>query len=86
MIRQHKFVLDAIVVEFFAGRTKQEREDLLRIFASLASSPYQKGEWQQETNSCRALQVKRFGRWLVRYWLDDPVLEIRIVDVEKVVP
>jgi hypothetical protein len=32
------------------------------------------------------LQVRRFGRWLVRYWLDDPVLELRIVDVEKVVP
>ena len=26
------------------------------------------------------------GRWLVRYWLDEPVLEVRIVDVEKVMP
>ena len=86
MIREHKFVVDDAVVEFFAGRTKREREDLLQIFARLASSPYQKGEWQQRTRSGRELQVKRFGRWLVRYWLDDPVLELRIVDVEKVVP
>jgi hypothetical protein len=68
------------VVEFFAGRTKREREDLLRVFAGLAASPYQRGEWQQRTTSGRELQVKRFGRWLVRYWLDDPVLELRIVD------
>ena len=47
MIREHKFVADDAVVEFLAGRTKREREDLLRVFASLAAAPYQKGEWQQ---------------------------------------
>ena len=73
MSREHKFVVDDAVVEFFAGRTKREREDLLRVFAGLAASPYEKGEW-------------RFGRWLIRYWLDEPVLEVRIVDIEKVVP
>ena len=86
MIREYKFVVDDAVVAFFAERTKREREDLLRIFTGLAASPYQKGEWLQRTKSGRELQVKRFGRWLVRYWLDDPVLEVRIVDVEKVVP
>jgi hypothetical protein len=86
MIREHKFEVDDAVVEFFAARTKREREDLLRVFAGLATSPHQKGEWHQRTSSGRELQVKRFGRWLVRYWLDEPVLEVRIVDVEKVVP
>jgi hypothetical protein len=32
------------------------------------------------------LQVKHFGKWLVTFWLDAPVLELRIVDVKKVVP
>jgi hypothetical protein len=86
MNREHRFVADDRVVEFFAGRTKREREDLLRIFGTMANSPYQKGEWVQRTASGRELQVKRFGRWLIRYWLDDPVLEVRIVDVEKIVP
>jgi hypothetical protein len=85
MIREHKFVVGADVVELFARRSKREREDLLRIFTNLATSPYQNGDWQQRTISGRELQVKRFGRWLVRYWRDDPVLELRIVDVEKVV-
>jgi hypothetical protein len=86
MIREHKFVVDDEVVEFFAGRTKRERDDLLRIFSGLAASPDEKAEWHQRTSSGRELQVRRFGRWLVRYWLDEPVLEVRIVDVEKVVP
>jgi hypothetical protein len=86
MSRGHEFVVDAAVLEFFAGRTRREREELLRAWQALADSPYQKGEWLQRTASGREVQVKRFGRWLVRYWLDDPVLEVRIVDVERVVP
>jgi len=85
MIPAHSFAVDDAVVEFFSERTKREREELLRIFKGLADSPYQKGEWLQRTQTGRELQVKRFGRWLVNYWLDAPVLEVRIVHVEKVV-
>ena len=86
MTHEHKFVVDESVVEFFLQRTKRERDDLLRIFKSMAASPYQRGEWIQRTSSGRELQVKRIRSWIVRYWLDDPVLEVRIVDVEKIVP
>lgn len=86
MTPERKFVLDDAVVEFFSGRSKREREELLRIFRNLADSPFQRGEWLQRTASGRELQVKRFGRWVIRYWLDAPVLEVRIVDLEKVVP
>lgn len=55
MIREHKFVVDDAVVEFFAGRTQRERDDLLRIFSGLAASPYSKGEWHQRTSSGREL-------------------------------
>jgi hypothetical protein len=48
----------------------------------LAEHPYQKGEWLQKTAGGRELQVKRFGVWLIRFWLDEPVFEVRIVDVE----
>ncbi len=82
----HKFVLDDVVVAYFAERTRRERENLLQIFHALAGTPYLKGEWLQKSKSGRQLQVRRFGRWLLRYWVDDPALEIRIVDVEKVFP
>jgi hypothetical protein len=86
MIREHAFVVDDSVVEFFAACRKQEREELLRVFRSLAASPYQSGDWIQHAQSGRDIQVKRFGRWLVSFWLDAPVLELRVVDVKKVVP
>ena len=86
MTTRHVFVVDNAMMELFAGRSKREREELLRIFKALAEFPYQEGEWRQKTKSGRELQVKRFGKWLVSFWLDDPVLEVRIVDVKKIVP
>jgi hypothetical protein len=86
MTARHVYVVDDKVMAVFTECSKREREDLLKIFKALAESPYQTGEWRQKTKSGRELQVKRFGKWLVSFWLDDPVLEIRIVDVKKVVP
>jgi len=59
---------------------------LLHVFKTLAESPNQKGDWLQQTKSGRELRVKRFGKWLVTFWPDDPVLEVRIVDVKKILP
>jgi len=86
MIPDYRFIVDDAVLEFFDGCTKRQRDELLRIFHGLANNPYQRGEWVQRTRSGRELQVKTFGRWLIRYWLDDPVIEVRIVDVERLVP
>jgi hypothetical protein len=84
MIPEHKFVVNDAVLGFFNSRKAREREDLLRIWKALAANPQHKGEWLQRTASGRELQVGRFGAWLVRWWLDEPVLEVRIIDVEKV--
>ena len=86
MTSRHVFVVDDTVIAVFTDRSRREREDLLKIFRALADSPYQLGEWRQKTKSGREMQVKRFGRWLVTFWLDDPVREIRIIDVKKIVP
>lgn len=42
MIPEHRFVVADAVVDFFAGFTKGEREQLLRIFQELAVSPCQR--------------------------------------------
>jgi hypothetical protein len=78
-----KIVGDADVLSFFADCTKQDRQELMLIKA-LAESPHQRGAWARRMPSAHDLSSKRFGRWLVTYWPDDPVCELRIVAVEKV--
>ena len=83
MSARYTCVVDRAVVEFFSSRTRREREELLRVFDRLAAAPYQRGDYFQRTAAGRELQVKRVGPWLLTFWPDDPVLELRIVDVKR---
>jgi len=80
----YKYVADAAVLNFFADCTERDRHELIRIFESLAESPHQRGAWLRRMSSAHDLSIKRFGRWLVTYWPDDPVCELRNVAIEKV--
>ena len=84
MIPKYAYAVDDSVVEFFSARPSREREELLHIFRTLALALNPRGDWVQRTATGRELQVKRFGKWLVTFWRDEPVLEVRIVDVKKV--
>ena len=79
----YKYVADAVVLNFFCSCSQRDRRELIRIFESLGKSPHQPGAWIRRMVSTHDLSIKKFGRWLVTYWPDDPVREIRIVSVEK---
>ena len=83
MTSGHTFVAEAVVLELFTKINNQQRLELLRIFQSLADNPYLKGDRILKTKSGRKFQSKRFGRWLVGFWLDSAVLEVKIISVEK---
>jgi hypothetical protein len=82
----YSYAVDAAVLTLFGQCSKRDREQLLRAFDSLLQTPSQRGEWTRRTASGRELQVKRFGRWLVVFWPDHAVREVRIIDVERIVP
>jgi hypothetical protein len=86
MIRRYSYAVDDSVLEFFSASKRREREQLMRVFALLADDPFQKGDFVEKSKSGRELQVKRFGKWMITYWPDDPVTELRIVDIVKVHP
>jgi hypothetical protein len=82
----YSYAVDGAVLAFFGQCSGREREQLLRIFDLLAEVPSQRGEWLRRTTSGPELQIKRFGKWLVTFWPDHAIREMRIVDVERVVP
>ena len=85
MTGRYVYAVDDSVVEIFASRKGRERDQLLRIFKGLADDPFQKGDYVQRTQSGRELQVRRFGPWLVTFWADHAVCELRIIDLKKLV-
>jgi hypothetical protein len=60
--------------------TKSEKTQLANVFANLMQNPFQEGDSETTTHG-RKLQVKSFGTWLVTYWADHAVKEVRVIDV-----
>jgi hypothetical protein len=81
----YRYVVGCDVAESILRLSGRQREELITIFRSLAANPFLSGESSFPDSSLRVIQKKRFGRWLVSYWPDDPVMEIRIVGVQRIV-
>ncbi len=87
MTPQHAFVTDDIRWSHsLATEASVSGRNCCESSGCWRTNPYQRGDWLQKTRSGRELQVKRYGNWLLSFWLDEPVLEVRIVDVRKLVP
>ncbi len=61
----------------------QARTGIMRFLESLASDPFQKGDYQDRTPEGRDVQVKVIGCHALIFWADHPVREVKIVDIIK---
>jgi hypothetical protein len=81
---EHSYSIASEVAEIVLRLPSRQREELIRAFRFLASEPYQKGDSSFKDSAFRDIQTKRFGKWVVAYWNDDPVHEVRIVGLQIV--
>jgi hypothetical protein len=79
----YKYTVDDTVIEFFSSAKKRHRDELLRIFATLADNPVTQADWTQKDSNGRDCQVKRFARWVVTYWPEHLANLVHIIDVEQ---
>ena len=79
---EYRYVLDCDVAEDLLHLPSRQREQLIRAFRFLAGDPHQRGECTFKDSSSREIRKKRFGRWVVSFWPDHPVKELRIVGIQ----
>ena len=79
----YRYVLDGDVAEALWELSARQRTGFIKAFRRLADDPYQKGEWVFKDLVGRAIQKKRFDRWLISYWPDHAVKEVRIVGIQR---
>ena len=79
----YRYVLDCTVAEDILTLSARQRGQFVQIFRSLAENPFQRGEQTFKDSTQREIQKKRFGGWLVSYWADHAVKELRIVGIQK---
>lgn len=79
----YRYAIDCEVAEDILQLSARYREEFVMIFRQLANDPFQTGEQRFNDATGREIQKKQFGRWLVSYWADHPVKEVRIVGIQK---
>ncbi len=79
----YRYTVDDTVLEVFSSAKKRHREELLRIFTTLANNPFVQGNWVQKDATGRDCQVKRFAAWVVTYWPEHIGSLVHIIDVER---
>jgi len=79
-----KLVLDEAAFQCFISSRLAERRRLLLAFESLRKEPQRQPDYQVGDASGRPLNVWAARPFLITYWLDSFVSEIRIVDIQRV--
>ena len=63
--------------------TKREREMILRFLDSLAADPWKGGDYQEQDEAGRPVQIRLVGRFALTYWADHAVKEVKVTKIEK---
>ena len=77
-------MVDFEVIEGLDAFTAKQRLEVFGIIRRLLQNPNASGDWQALAEDGRELEVKVFGRWQITYWLDSPVWELRVVEVQRI--
>lgn len=84
MPADRKLVIEEDVVRFVLALTGASRRLLLSQLEHLRNHCHEVADFREQDRSGRWLSVKALRPFLITYWVDGPVDELRIVDVELV--
>jgi hypothetical protein len=79
-----KLVLDEVAFQWFVSSRAAERRKLLSAFEELRADPRRHPDYHANDATGRSLSVWANRPFLITYWLDAFVSEIRIVDIQRV--
>ncbi|MBA2430515.1 MAG: hypothetical protein H0V56_00185 [Chthoniobacterales bacterium] len=75
----YNFALDAEARHVLLRCKTSDRQQLVKFFQALADDPYRRGDFNGTNADDRAVEVALCGRFLVTYWSDHAVKQVRVV-------
>ena len=81
-MRRYTYAVAEPVVRLLSALPWRDRDLLLKAFSALPDNPFQRADHFVRISGERDVQVKRFGIWLVSFWVDHGNCEVRILTAE----
>ena len=79
----YKVSVDVPCLELLFTCSHRHRQELVRFLDSLARDPSQRGDFEERGASGRIYQVKSRRPFMIIYWADHAVKEVRVVAIRK---
>ena len=83
-MRGYQVVLQPKAWTVLAKTVGRNKRRLLALLEGLQGKPFRAGDFQQQDDTGRWNEVVLMENWLVTYWCDHAVREIRVVNLQKV--
>jgi hypothetical protein len=83
-VRDYQVVLQPKAWTVLAKIVGRNKRRLLALLEELQDEPFRAGDFQQQDDTGRWNEVALMENWLVTYWCDHAVREIRVVNLQKV--
>ena len=80
----YTYALAEAASEYAFRLSKREQQRVAKICRTLAGSPQRLGSYTTSDQTGRSLQNLLMDDWVITYWADHAVKEVRIVEVMRV--
>jgi hypothetical protein len=77
-----QFTLNETSVHFLLAIKARDRQKLIHALEALAAEPLQRGDFEGKDDTGRSIQIKVAGSFLISFWPDLFVRELRIINIE----
>lgn len=74
-------VLSSKAWELLCSLSRRRQQRLIRLIQQVAACPAQVGDYQTRDSTGRKLENLRLDGFLITYWADGAVKELRVLDV-----
>jgi hypothetical protein len=78
-----QFILNETSVHFLLALNARHRAHLILALEKLAAESLQKGDFEIKDDTQRPIQIKISGTFLISFWPDPLVKELRIINIER---
>lgn len=83
-MRPYEVVLQAEAWTALARTGGRSKRRLLTLLEDLKAKPFRAGDYRQQDQDGRWHEVVLLNDWLVTFWSDHAVREIRVVNLQRV--
>ena len=81
---EYEAVLSSKATAFLLGLPKARQRQVMVLLERLAATPNHPGDYSECDHTGRAVQFLLIGDFVISYWPDHAVRELRIVEIDEV--